>query len=165
MKLDDWVLVVDADIVLPPRMHRTLQYMRLDPYCLYGADRVHCRGWNAWHNYCSVPRPVRQWEITPLRDFEIGARIQIPGDGYVPCGYFQLWSAAATGYRDYPIDERGTAEASDMLHASRFPRIFRQLIPEIVCIELGTDASGDVGANWAGRRTPEFSIEGGPYRR
>ncbi len=108
------------------------------------------------------------WEVPFLRDFPVGARMQSPGRinvGYLPCGYFQLWNAAATGYRDYPIHQRGTAEGSDMLFSLRFPRPYRELIPDFVAIELGTDSPGDVGVNWAGRRTPEFSAEGGPYRR
>jgi hypothetical protein len=166
LRLDDWVLVVDADIVLPRAVHRTLQYLRLDPYCIHGIDRVHCRGHAAWSSYLTTVRPQRVWEVPLLRDFPMGTRIQIPGDGYAPCGYFQLWNAAATGYRDYPVDERGTAEGSDMMHASRFPRPFRTLIPDLVCVQLETDAPTDpIGVNWAGRRTPEFSIEGGPYRR
>ena len=93
-------------------------------------------------------------------------RIRFDGHGYMPCGFFQLWNAGATGYRDYPIHENGTAEGSDMLHAARFPRQYRELIPEIVGIQLETDTATDpVGVNWAGRRTAEFSAEGGPYRR
>ena len=109
------------------------------------------------------------WEIPFLRDFPVGARMRYPGleinAGYLPCGYFQLWNAAATGYRDYPIHPAGTAEGSDMLFSLQFPRPYRELIADIVAIELGTDSLGDVGVNWAGRRTPEFSAEGGPYRK
>ena len=39
--------------------------------------------------------------------------------GYVPCGYFQLWNPFVSRVDDYPIDDRGTAEGSDMLHALR----------------------------------------------
>jgi hypothetical protein len=168
--LEHWALVVDADIVLPSRMHRTLDHLRLDKSKLYGIDRVHCRGWSAWHRYCTEPREVRTFEIPSLRDFDMGARIQLPAAdtmaGYVPCGYFQLWNAAATGYRDYPIASGGTAAGSDLLHSLRFPRQYRELIPELVAVQIETDRPSDpVGVNWGGRRTPEFSAEGGPYRR
>ena len=164
-KLDDWVLVVDADIVLPARTHQTLDHLRLDPAKLYGIDRVHCRGWDAWRTFMSSEITIRSFEVPFLRQFPVGARIRSPS-GYVPCGFFQLWNAATTGYRSYPIDPRGTAEGSDMLHSLRFPRQYRELIPEIVAIELGTDAFEDpIGVNWSGRTTNEFSADGGPYRR
>jgi hypothetical protein len=170
LPLSDWALVIDADIVLPPGTHRTLDYLKLDPAKLYGIDRVHCRGWEAAARFTTEPRVVLEWEVPFLRAFPVGARISLPercgGDGYVPCGYFQLWNARATGYRDYPINAAGTAQGSDMLHSVRFPRQYRELIPEIVGIQLETDGPDDpVGVNWCGRRTAEFSAEGGPYRR
>jgi glycosyltransferase involved in cell wall biosynthesis len=173
LKLDDWVLVIDADIMLPPNARQTLERVPLVRNGIHGIDRVHCRGRAAWDRFTTEPRPVREWEVGQLRDFPVGARITAPasvtGDprlaGYVPLGFFQLWNAAQNGIRDYPIDERGTAEGSDILHALRWPRISRQLIPDLVGIELGTDQPTDVGVNWNGRRTPEFSLEGGPYRR
>jgi hypothetical protein len=168
--LEDWALVVDADILLPGRIHRTLDHLRLDKEKIYGIDRVHCRGWAEWRQYQTTPREVRAFEVASLRTFEMSARIQIPTNdtlgGYVPCGYFQLWNARATGYRDYPIAADGNCSGSDLLHSLRFPRKYRELIPELVGIQLETDRPGDpVGVNWAGRRTAEFSQEGGPYRR
>ena len=166
LPLSDWALVLDADIVLPGSFHRTVQHLKLDREKLFGIDRVHCRGWHAWRRFIQTPRLIQTCEVAFLRDFPIGARIRFDGHGYMPCGYFQLWNAGATGYRDYPIHENGTAEGSDMLHAARFPRQYRELIPEIVGIQLETDTATDpVGVNWAGRRTAEFSAEGGPYRR
>jgi hypothetical protein len=168
LRLDGWVLVIDSDIVLPPRTHQTFDRIDLDREKLYGIDRVHCRGWETWHRFCDRPQFERLWEVRFLRDFPTGARIRLqdgPFAGYVPCGFFQLWNAGATGYRDYPIHEAGTAEGSDLMHAARFPRKYRELIPEIVGIELGTDQPGNVGVDWAGRRSPEFSAAGGPYRR
>jgi hypothetical protein len=169
LPLSDWALVIDADIVLPRNAHRTLQYLKLEKEKLYGIDRVHCRGWAAAAKFSTEQRDVREWEVPFLRDFPIGARIKQPDGpiaGYVPCGYFQLWNVGATGYRDYPIHPAGTAGGSDMMHAVRFPRQYRELIPEIVGIQLETDTATDpVGVNWAGRRTPEFSSEGGAYRR
>jgi hypothetical protein len=166
LPLSEWALVIDADIVLPGGVHRTLQYLKLDREKLYGIDRVHCRGWQAAYRFTTEPRTVCTAEVPFLRAFPVGARISLPDHGYLPCGFFQLWNARATGYIDYPIDPRGTAGGSDMLHAARFPRQYRELIPEIVGIQLETDAPDDpVGVNWCGRRTAEFSAEGGPYRR
>ena len=180
LALDDWVLVIDADIVLPRNARETLEHVPLAPNGIHGIDRVHCRGHASWRRFTTTPRAAREGDVAFLRDFEMGARIQVPaaisGDeagnpwnrwsaGWVPLGFFQLWNAGETGIRDYPADERGTAEGSDILHSLRWPRIGRHLIPDLVGIELCTDPGTEVGPNWSGRRTPEFSIEGGPYRR
>jgi hypothetical protein len=164
--LEDWALVVDADIVLPSGTRRILSHSRLDKFKLYGIDRVHCRGWHAARKFSTSPRVMRTAEVPFLRDFPMGARISLPDYGYMPCGFFQFWNAGATGYRDYPIHEAGTAQGSDMLHSARFPRQYRELLPDPVGLQLETDQPNDpVGVNWAGRRTAEFSAEGGPYRR
>jgi hypothetical protein len=110
---------------------------------------------------------MRTCEVPFLRTFRPGARIKFDHlGGWVPCGFFSLWNPRGSGVRDYPVHELGTAEGSDLMHAARWPRRHRELIPEIVAVELGTDEPVDpIGINWAGRKTPEFSIEGGPYRR
>ena len=43
LRLDDWVLVIDADIALPAGTRKTLQSLILNAQKLYGIDRVHCR--------------------------------------------------------------------------------------------------------------------------
>jgi hypothetical protein len=180
LKQDAWVLVVDADIMLPANTRDIIGYVPLLPSGIHGIDRVHCRGRAAWDKFATTTRPVREWNVSYLRDFPVGSRITVPtritgdGDGtlgvkwtagYVPSGFWQLWNPIQSKIPDYPIDERGTAEGSDILHALRWPRMSRNLIPDLVAIELGTDKPTEVGANWAGRTTPEFSREGGPYRR
>jgi glycosyltransferase involved in cell wall biosynthesis len=172
LKLDDWVLVIDADIVLPPDARETLERTPLIRNGIHGIDRVHCRGRATWERWRNEIGRGGAWDVRWLREFPIGARIAVRaeiagsrGAGYVPLGFFQLWNAAQNGIRDYPVDERGTAEGSDILHSLRWPRISRQLIPDLVAIELGADQPTDVGVNWSGRRTPEFSIEEGAYRR
>ena len=112
--------------------------------------------------FTTEPRAVRNCRGPVPAGLPGRGRITLPEHGYLPCGYFQLWNARATGYRDYPIHGAGTAEGSDLMHAARFPRQYRELIPELVGIQLETDGPADpVGVNWAGRRTAEFSAEGG----
>lgn len=71
-QLREWALVIDADIVLPPKTHRTLQYLKLDREKLYGIDRVHCRGYAAAAKFSSEPRVVFDAEVPYLRDFPVG---------------------------------------------------------------------------------------------
>src|SRR5262245_22300511 len=35
----DWILHLDADIVLPAKLRQLLTWAHLDPACIYGADR------------------------------------------------------------------------------------------------------------------------------
>jgi hypothetical protein len=163
----DWVLVIDADIVLPRDSGPVLRALDLDPRGLYGIDRTYCRSWEAWDRFRRTKRQVRS-SVVDTCGFEFGDRISAPEiGGYAPCGFFQLWHPRGSGVDWYPIHPAGTAEASDMLFASRWHRRERHLIPELIAVELQTPSGTPSlpGANWSGRRTPEFSREGGPYRR
>ena len=44
----DWILFLDADIVLDPLTKRTLSELTLNRYNIYGIDRVNCTGIEAW---------------------------------------------------------------------------------------------------------------------
>ncbi len=161
---DDWVLVIDADIVLCGRY--PLKSLDLDETKLYGIDRFQCFGWDRWQAMLAQNRPLPNVAVPFIRDLPIGYRIAMPGcGGYMPCGFFQLWHPIASGVWDYPIHDAGTSEGSDMLHAARWIRGRRELIPEIFAVELTTSDPDAIGPNWAGRTTPEFSAMGGPYQR
>jgi len=165
--LTDWVLVIDADIFLPRATGATLRGLELDPTALYGIDCARCRGWKAWDRFRRTARKVRSTTVNTY-GFPIADRISDPAlSGYTPRGFFQLWNPLCSGVDTYPIHPAGTARGSDILHAARWPRCHRHLIPEIIAIQLETEppSGAAVGVNWAGRRTPEFSREGGPYRR
>ena len=77
LKLDGWVLHVDADTVLPSRTRYLLGNVDLDPRKLYGCDRVHCLGRAAWDDLKADPevqyewnclvKPPRRWRWRPDR--------------------------------------------------------------------------------------------------
>ena len=166
LPLSDWALVVDADIVLPGTVHQTIQNLGWNARSCYGIDRVHCRGWHAWRRFVSTPRMIQTCEVPFLRDFPAGAESACPATATCRAGSFSSGTPAQPDTAITRFDPNGTAEGSDMLHSARFPRQYRELIPEIVGIQLETDTATDpVGVNWAGRRTAEFSQNGGPYRR
>ena len=152
----DWLLHLDADIVLPPRTREFLEAASLDPQCVYGIDRLMCRDFNAWLNYQRQPVPQFQDEVfVQLKPFPIGTRVaKLDAGGYVPIGFFQLWNARSRRLT-YP-EHHATAARSDMLFSLQWDRPQRQLLPEIVGIHLATDAAGQIGANWNGRTTSGF---------
>src|SRR5689334_17013631 len=44
----DWILHFDADIVLPQKLRRLLEWAQLDERCLYGFDRQNLVGFDRW---------------------------------------------------------------------------------------------------------------------
>ena len=150
LRRDDWILAIDADIVLGGILLRDLDLF--EPK-LYGIDRFHAGGYEAWRQFCGASRHLSKVAVPTPQTMPMGYRIAHPElGGYAPCGFFQLWNPAATGFHDYPVDPGGTAEGSDMLHAARWPRVGRELIPEVFGIELLSSPRLIVGENWRGAR-------------
>jgi glycosyltransferase involved in cell wall biosynthesis len=158
-KLDDWVLVIDADLALPPHTRAALERAKLDPRKIYGIDRVTALGRPAWDAVKSMKQLVGPIVMAP--PLRLGGRFALDEfDGYVPAGYFQLWRPRRAGVFGYAIHPSGTCEGSDVLHALRWDRPDRVLLPEIIGIHLETSSHANasvVGANWGGRRTPAFA--------
>lgn len=155
----DWICHLDADIVLPPRTRELLEKVDLDPAGIYGIDRMMCPSFEDWTKF--VQTPTMQHTVNTFiipEPFPIGPRVgKLDADGYVPIGFFQLWNAAQTGIGDYPA-QHGTAGRSDMLHAMRWSRRNRHLLPEIIAIHLEGRLEPGVN-NWRGRRADWFGPE------
>ena len=158
---DAWVVHLDADIWLPPQTRSLLQNANLDPGMLYGIDRFCVKGYAEWDKFLEMP--VLQHECDAyvhLNAFPLGTRVTSKdGGGYIPIGFFQMWSPAVTGIRCYPVNHTD-AGRGDMVFAKMWPRARRALIPEVVGYHLeSTDAS--MSANWYGRKTAPFTYTGG----
>lgn len=153
---DDWLLHLDADIVLPLTFRRLLDNAELQTDCLYGIDRVNCPSWEAWKKYEQElgRRTNVSWFCYPPAAWNVGSRL-IHGDygGYLPIGYFQLWHSQER--TRYPIIVQGSAEHTDVLHAAEWSRTKRILLPEMYAIHL-TQPNAPMGSNWSGRKTPLF---------
>lgn len=153
----DWVVHMDSDIVLPPRTRDFLaRIVALDPTCIYGIDRLMCPDFNAWMRHVAAPVLQHTAEIFVVPDaFPLGTRVaKLDGEGYVPIGFFQLWNPTGSGIDRYPA-EHGTAGRTDMLHALRWPRAKRILIPELFGVHLGSPIPKGK-TNWRGRVMAPF---------
>jgi len=152
-----WIVHMDADIVLPTRTREILGRLPLDPTCIYGIDRMMCPDFGAYIRYMQNPTQMHTAETFVIPEpFPLGARVapMQAGKLWMPIGFFQLWNPEGSGIHDYPHDH-GTAGRTDMLHAMRWPREKRQLIPELIAIHLeGPIAKGM--KNWRGRRMGHF---------
>lgn len=171
MRQADWVLHLDADVILPPRTRWLLENSNLEPYKIYGCDRFNVLGREAWDEFKA--RPSLQFEsscrITPPNQFQLGSRlVHYAYGGYLPIGYFQLWHPGKSGINRYPdtCEGEGTAERTDVLHSLQWDRENRVLVPEMFVLHLETKSRGGphMGANWRGRTTPAFTTDERDYR-
>ena len=157
----DWIVHMDADIMLPVLTRAMLEAAKLDPQCLYGMDRHMVPNYECWREFMCQP-PIQQegWNgyadcgrfIHPDKKFPIGTRVAHPS-GYVPIGFFQMWNAAS-GSHPYP-EQHTDAARGDMMFALQWPRSQRHMIPEVICYHLESEPS-PMGANWSGRKTKPF---------
>jgi glycosyltransferase involved in cell wall biosynthesis len=154
LRHDDWVLHMDADILLPHRFRRCLDAAKLDKKNIYGCDRLNSVSFENWeknkHKIC--PQHAWRFLVTPQSEFPLGSRIVHKEYGWVPLGFFQLFHSSQR--RTYPIIA-GNAEHSDVLFSVQWPRERRVLLPEFYTYHLESGGS-KFGDNWSGRKTAPF---------
>jgi len=161
LSLNDWVIHIDADIYLPPLTRHILERISLDPKNIYGIDRMMCPNYVEWQKFLLNPKTHEGWIYVHPTAFPIGVRIaEYMSEGWEPIGFFQMWHPKESGVFEYP-PYHGAADRTDVLHAKKFPRNKRQLIPEIIGIHLDSENLNlkDMGKNWNGRQTLPFTYE------
>ncbi len=159
LKKQEWLVHMDADILLPPLTRNLIEAANLDPRFIYGIDRHMVRGYEPWREFLSMPGLQQENGIfVHPTHFPMGVRV-IPKryGGWLPIGFFQMWHASSGRLR-YP-DSHSDAGRTDMLFAAQWPRCRRALIPEIIAYHLESEPGAPMGANWNGRRTRRFSAE------
>lgn len=151
----EWICHMDADILLPPLTRKYLELVDLNPLNIYSLDRMMCQSYSDFLSFLHFPPLQHEQDVfVHIRPFPLGVRIaKREYGGYIPIGFFQLWHASR-GFNTYP-EEHSTAARSDMLHAIRWPRKHRILLPELIALHLSTEIN-DAGKNWNGRVTKEF---------
>ena len=160
----DWVIHIDADIYLPPLTHNILENLPLEKHKIYGSDRLMCPSYDEWIKFINSPSPVQEgWIYIHMNSFPIGVRIaeyMNKNAGWEPIGYFQLWNPKGSGVTSYPT-EHDYCDRTDVLHAKKFPRQNRELLPEIVVIHLDSEGltTDNMGKNWKGRKSALFQYE------
>jgi Glycosyl transferase family 2 len=159
----DWVLHLDADVVLPRRFRDLLDWAHLDERCIYGVDRCNLVGWDAWHNLINKKgcwdNHVYESGLRFADDVPVATRWVSKLHGYVPIGFFQLFHGSAMidrglHLRHYPY-HHGDAARTDVQFALQWDRRHRQLLPEVIVLHLESEPA-KLGANWRGRTTRHF---------
>ncbi len=156
------MLHLDADIVLPHDFHQVIEEAHLDEQCIYGCDRLNVTGWDAWQRVKANGLWARNspWAVDLYRpDTTIGTRVANQGHGFTPIGFWQMWSARSSIWRDFHMRRypavHGSAARSDVQHSLQWDRRKRVLIPELLVWHLESEASA-MGVNWKGRKSTRF---------
>lgn len=166
---DDWILHIDADVVLPLSFHDDITRAHLDPAMVYGADRIMVRSWAEWQAFQKtgwLQRTTGDWSphaVAVPPGFSIGARWVGP-DGFAPIGFLQLWHRVEGGEewrgvrtKPYPSGH-GSACREDVQFGLLWDRRQRVLIPELFVVHLESEPAA-TGTNWKGRTTRRFGPE------
>lgn len=155
LRHEDWLLHMDADVLLPHKFRKMLDYAKLKSENIYGADRLNCLSFDNWERHKHKIHPQHQWRfmVTPVSEFPLGSRLIHQEYGYCPIGYFQLWHSSQR--KTYPI-VTGSAEHSDVMFAVQWARENRILLPELFVFHLESDGDLPMGINWNGRKSKRF---------
>ncbi len=166
LSCSDWVVHLDADIVLPHTFASSLTMAHIDPHVIYGCDRMMVYGWCEWQKILAsgYHQHGRHCYVLPHDKYKIGTRWASPTDGYVPIGFFQLFHHDAIlrkgmWQRGY-LYHHGEASRSDVQFGLQWDRRNRALIPELLVWHLESEKS-PIGTNWKGRRSPRFGPAAG----
>lgn len=157
LTLADWVLVIDADILLPPRTKHFLENAELDEKNIYGIDRFDLTTWEAFQRWKQTVDPQYEWYclLKPPPNCKFGSRIvHFDYGGWMPIGFFQLWHRSS-GVARYPVKIDSNAEHVDVLHSMKWPRARRVLIPEVIGLHIESEALRGKN-NWSGRISKPF---------
>ena len=156
----DWLVHLDADVILPGSFRHSLETAGLDPRMIYGVDRIEFKSYEQFQSWFGAPTPLRDnmfVDTSHVAGARIGTRIAFDHhQGYVPIGFFQLWNAAS-GRLQYP-EGHSNAGREDTLFGASWPRQQRGFIPEVIVYHLESE-DAPMAVNWKGRVTKPFSIE------
>lgn len=175
--LDEWILILDADVVLPATFREDLEKRVLNPGCIYYTKRWGPelealpdfvkgieRG-TSWHDlYWQFARKdTARFEDRNGNDIE-----------HFPFGYFQLFHPSAHSLRSltvprewYPENFR-TAEYADMLFGQKYPPAKQVTLNQdqdgnpIHAFDVIHLPHGNYKQNWEGRTSPRIDEKKSP---
>ena len=140
---NDWLLLLDADILTPPHLRSFLDAETLCEDKLYGVDRRNCNGWPTLQKILSGESFFGSLPLLP--------RIRLSG-GEPPVGYFQLFHTSYLPAAPWYEDSHQYADRTDAIFARLFDR--RGYLPTwVVHLDQGLHTGGK---NWQGRKSLRF---------
>ena len=148
---DSWVLLLDADILLPDDLHRDVA--TLDPQGLYSIKRRMCETEQEWRELITGRRRIDELPLYVPAVVNGKVWKHRPTDNPAAlCGYLQLWHATrAVGLKRLPASSNATSY--DVLFAFSFPDALRSFIEGREVLHLGPRKT-----NWDGRVSPRWNL-------
>jgi lantibiotic biosynthesis protein len=147
---ETWLLVLDADIVLPESMRTCLG--ALDATKLYGAPRRMCDSERAWQDFAAGRRDIRSFplDMPPVWQGRIWNLPTVNPAAIYGC--FQLWNPARSrgGTR---FVEAPTAAGYDVAFALSYADADRSFVPGLEILHLG-----ECRVNWNGRCSSRWRV-------
>ena len=140
MELKDWVLFIDADIILPENFRNKLFDLILNPGCLYYTRRLHILDKKDYKD-CPALR---------LIDFSK------PLDNFQPWGYFQLWNVNARSLKEFMKTKYPSCFCSagnvDTWFQYRYPKDKKIPLCKTGDFDVVHIPHGDLSSRWNGNR-------------
>jgi hypothetical protein len=136
LSADSWRLHLDGDIVLPGTFRRALAVADLNHEKIYGCDRVMVKNWDDWQKLKSSGWFSQDYHnrVNFPHGYQVGTRWANNHSGYVPIGFFQLWSGKTDQWKGVRIKEyssdHNNACRTDVQFGLQFDRRDRELLPE-----------------------------------
>lgn len=141
LRKTDWILHLDADMVLYDDSRKKIEQQAVDPDVLYGVARQLCPSAQEWDNYLQTGKQA--W---PRQDHR----------KCIGMGFFQLFNSRAQALQQRTIwypEQFDTAGRSDRFFFRQWQRHAKLRSMATVHLEEG---SAPMSTNWQGRKTPRF---------
>ena len=137
---NEWVLISDADIILPQKLNSVLFKLK-NKQALYSSKRIFCE--------------QKEKLTTILKDIEASIEPKKPWQGcikYPAVGYFQLFNSSSRFFLKNPKyrEDLPTAASCDLSFSEQWPKD-KTLSLKLSCVHLGKN-----NQNWCGRTTSFF---------
>lgn len=151
----DWILHLDADIILPANFRQICKDDQLQKDAIYGVDRVNLIGKEDVMKFIlNNESQISQWTyMNHDTDFKSMFRLHNLNAGYNVIGFFQLFHSSYL--KDdtlwYPVNHTNAAR-TDVGFQLKWPLEKRLLYPGIVAYHIETEESPK-GMNWCGRKS------------
>jgi hypothetical protein len=150
----DWMLHLDADIILPANFRQICKDDQLQKDAIYGIDRINVIGdEELFRLFITKNSQIKQWTyLNQKTEYEPAFRLHNLNSGYNVIGFFQLWhSNYLKNNLKYP-ENHTSAARTDVGFQQQWNLDKRLLYPGIIGYHIMTEALPK-GYDWNGRKS------------